>query len=376
MSRFADRLTPLYATALRTGRLGAAAGLVVDRTVSIGPSRAWRLTKNEAGLLDRLRRELYRHLWTTAAVEIGATWHDLGGDVLEIRRDSNCVRLWRDLVPLDDPVTAHVSGDKPLCHRLLADAGLTVPAHRVFPTTHLSEAVAYAAEHGPSVVKPAAATGAGSGITGSVMAPSEAWRAVLGAVRFDDNRVLIERQSDGTEYRILVLRGQTIAAIERRRPEVVGDGMSSINMLIEAENARRRAGGWGEGYRRLTRDLDTELVLRRHGYILRSIPAAGERVTVATSASQGSARDASAVPLALLPDACRSAAERSASALGAQFVSVEIIVDESGELTVLEVNTSPGIAHHYLVDDPDAAPSVAELVLEHLLAGPPSTSSA
>ena len=68
-------------------------------------------------------------------------------------------------------------------------------------------------------------------------------------------------------------------------------------------------------------------------------------------------------------------AAAAAAALGTACASVEFITSDPSRSTaetgvVLEVNTTPGIAQHHLVDNDGATPHTAARVLDRLLSGP------
>ena len=105
------------------------------------------------------------------------------------------------------------------------------------------------------------------------------------------------------------------------------------------------------------------------------MPEPGRVVDAKSTTSEGGERDATVVDV----DDSRIAgivgdAARAATAIGARLASVEIVTpDPSVPLAeaggvVVEVNTTPGIAQHYLVSNPDEIVPVAEAVLQRLLA--------
>jgi len=69
----------------------------------------------------------------------------------------------------------------------------------------------------------------------------------------------------------------------------------------------------------------------------------------------------------------RTAAAAAARALSARLISVELITDDpaapldAGSGAVIEVNTTPGMAQHYLVADPTRVAPVAARVLRTML---------
>jgi hypothetical protein len=366
--------TGLPAALLRLGRPGLTATQELADVGLLGP-RLWARQRRDptaGGLAGGIRERWYRRLWLRAAQEIGVDVAEGPGALLTLDGDRQ-VRVWGQFLSLDDPVTLRLAGDKPATHELLRGAGLTVPEHVVVPLSDASSALRLLDGHERLVVKPAAATGAGQGVTGGVRTPRDLRRALLRAAPHDTGRALAEGQSTGQEVRVLVVHGEPLAVVRRRVPTLVGDGSASIAELVRAENQRRLAREGDAGLFALSFDLDALLALRDQGCTPRTVPAAGRRVRIKTASSQGSERDATAVPLddpsvrGVVGDA-----GRAADALSADFVSVEFISDDPSRPTaetgvVLEVNTTPGLAQHYVVDNPDATSSAARLVLSRLL---------
>jgi hypothetical protein len=366
----------LPAPLLRLGRPGLTAAQELADLGLLGPRLWFRQRRDPTGgtLKGAVRGRWYRRMWTDAATLVGARVDEGPGDLLTLTRRSGSVRVWGQFVPLDDPVTLRLAGDKPATHELLRRAGLAVPEHVVVPVADASAAAGMLDRHERLVIKPAASTGAGQGVTGGVRTPRDLRRALLRAGPHDPRRALVESQSAGQEVRVLVAHGEPLAVVRRRAPELAGDGSSSIAELVHAENRRRRGAEGAAGLFALSLDLDAVLALRDEGLSPRSVPAAGQRVRVKTASSQGSERDATAVPVTdpsvqgVVADAARAA-----TALPASFVSVEFITSDPSRSTaevgvVLEINTTPGMVQHYVVDNPGETPDVAALLLERLLA--------
>jgi cyanophycin synthetase len=349
----------------RLGKPGAFLGLELDLARALGPRLAWsRLRRPPAP--GESRTAMYHAIWRDAADRVGAAVEHTSGPYAEIRRGRRRIRLYEGLVELDDPVTLALAGDKPLAHELLLRAGLTVPEHVVGDVADTAEAVAFAVRRAPVVLKPARATGRGEGVTGGVVRESDVARALLRAARFDPSRFLVERQLEGPEYRVLVLDREVVGVVRRGPPHVTGDGRSSVAELVQAENARRRG---VRGTQRIELDLDAVLTLRRQGMTPRTVPPWGTRARVRTGAGACAEHEARALDVgdAELDDVS-PVALAAAAALGSAFCSVELIVpDDGGEPVVLEVNTTPGLAQHYAVANPESAPAVAAAVLERLL---------
>lgn len=360
------------------GKGAAALGRELDRVGSLGPRRYLRQARDTTGrsLAGAPRLAVYRSIWDDAARRVGAEVSEEPPGYLTISNGARSVRLWRHLVPVDDPVTLRLAGDKPAAHAVLTEAGLPVPAYGTVAVGALEEAWSFVREHGRVVVKPASSTGAGNGVTGGVETRADLLRARIAAARYDSDRLLLERHASGEEYRVLVLDGDPIGAVLRHPPRVVGDGSSTIAALVDAENERRleaegRAGLWS-----VNLDLDALIALRSQSLSVRSTPAAGRLVTLKSTTSEGSEQDATVVPVddPRIAGIIRDAA-RAATAIGARLASVEVVTPDptlslaDAQGVVIEVNTTPGIAQHYLVRNPDEIAPVAETVLRRLLAG-------
>lgn len=368
-------MTPWLCRALlRRGKGGAALGRLADDVLLLGLRRTYARSRTEGwgGRDSPTRRRIYRELWTSAAEAVGAAVEEGPGGLLDLRRGTGHVRVLGHLVDVGGPVSLAIAGDKPLVHEQLRDAGVPIPESRTVAVAD-PRVAADLLDGGRVVVKPAAGTGAGRGVTGGVGTTHDLHRAALRAGRYDAERLLVERQLDGREFRVLVLHGEPLGCVERRPPSVRGDGERTVAQLITAENRRRRAAAGRAGLVALTPDLDTVLALRAQDSHLDDVLDLDRAVRVKTGTSQGSERDATVRPLTtpeLTPVVDRARA--AAATLAIPLLSVELIVpDVAGDpcgAAVIEVNTTPGIAQHYLVDDPATVEPVAERLLEALLA--------
>ena len=220
---------------------------------------------------------------------------------------------------------------------------MTVPEYLEFQDWDPSKALEFLnGGGGDYVVKPALDTGAGIGVTSGVRTASDLHRAILRASRAGD-RILVERQASGSEYRVLVLDGVVIDIVCRHPPAVVGDGRSTIAQLIGAENRRRLEGDAFERLRMLTADLDCVLALRREGLELAHV-AAGRRVVVKGVVNQNAPAENETLRAAL-PAALHTAAIAAARATGLRLAGVDVVAteeaDQAGGGVVLEVNPAP-----------------------------------
>ncbi len=319
--------------------------------------------------LEAARAAVYRDIWAVAAERAGAEVRELESGFLQVTREAATTLVRENLVELDTPAVLELTGDRVAANAYLARGGLPVTDSLRFPLADPGPALDFLRTHGRCVVKPAYGTGAGAGVTCDVETLEDFVRAALSAVR-QCPELVIERQLEGTEHRMLVLDGAVVGAVRRSPPSVVGDGSSTVTDLVLAENRRRLAAGGHEGLFLLQLSLDACLTLRRQGLSPDSVLGDGQRVPVARAVNTGAAADCEAVQPSPALAADAVAATR---ALGLRLASVEIATLDPGLGTaapgagVIEVNSTPGLTYHYHVRDPAGVQPVADAVLDVLL---------
>ncbi|WP_406697223.1 hypothetical protein V5E97_00165 [Singulisphaera sp. Ch08] len=312
----------------------------------------------------------YDRIWREAAEQLGATYHPLGYGIADITLNDALVRTIENTCSIDDPVTIAIALNKLLSYRLLNESGLPTPPHLGFKLKTIDRAGDFLASvGGMCVVKPASGTGGGRGITTGIRSASHLARAAAVAAVYDDE-LMIEQQVQGDNYRLLYLDGVLLDAFVRKLPSVVGDGQSSITGLVHKANAERLAQGSGVSQVLLTIDFDMRRTLANQGLSLRSVPAAGQVVTLKIVVNENRGDDNSTATEQLCPSIIDAGA-RAAQALHVRLAGIDIItrdptvpLADSGGV-VIEVNTTPNYYYHY--NKSDGCFPVANHVLKHLL---------
>ncbi len=246
---------------------------------------------------------------------------------------------WICAYPLNAATAHGIARDKFHTTTVLARAGLpTVPTALFFiepryaalraPGRELADARAFlSGREFPVFCKP------NSGARGDFAEIVESLAAFDGYVARAASRydaILIQPVVEAVERRVLVVDGRARYSFRRAGVFLSGDGHSTMNRLVAAENRRLE----GQGV--------SALVTPGLGRANAEVPATGERVAIPgrrNIAVGGDAQDLStdvAAPLAEL--ACRATA-----AVGLRVAGVDIFETVSG-LTVLEVNANPSIA--------------------------------
>ena len=231
--------------------------------------------------------------------------------------------------------------DKRVTRRILARAGLAVPAGR--EASGDADDEAFLAEVGEVVVKPARGE-QGNGITVGVCDPTALQQAVRRA-RAHCPQVLLEQLVPGQDLRVVVIGHEVVAAAVRRPASVVGDGRSTVRELIAEQSRRREAATGGES--RIPLDEATEQTVREHGHELDDVLPRGQELEVRRTANLHTGGTISDVTAQLHP-ALVTAAVRASRALDIPVTGLDFLVpDLAGpEHVLLEANERPGLANH------------------------------
>jgi cyanophycin synthetase len=315
-------------------------------------------------------------MWRQAAAAIGAEIEDVGYGFFRVSRGPRATFVRQSDVMLDDHLSLEIAGNKPLVYKLLARQTCPTPRYAEFDLASLDRAERFRREvGGPVVVKPAAGTGGGAGVSANVRTRRGLRRAAFLADAFDTSLV-VEEQVTGESYRLLYLDGRCIDAVRRDPPAVTGDGHHAIRALIEAENRRRLAADPPTALSLISVDADCRAKLRLQGLRPSSIPRAGQAVTVKHVVNQNAARENHVVRDDVHPSVV-DLGRQVVTGLGLRLAGVDVLTpDVTAPLAVTggvinEINTTPGLHHHVLVAGPRADVPVPAMILDHILSQRP-----
>ena len=230
--------------------------------------------------------------------------------------------------------------DKQVTRRLMAAAGVTVPA-QILASARANGP--FLEKHGRVVVKPARGE-QGRGVTVDVRRPEELDRAFAAARHYGDD-VLVEEMVQGTDLRLVVIGHEVVAAAIRKPPEIVGTGEHSVRDLIEKQSRRRAAATGGES--RIPIDEETERVVKSQGFDLDQVLPAGERIVVRRTANLHTGGTIHDVTERVHPHLVEVAV-RATRALDIPVAGIDLMVPdvERPEYAFIEANERPGLANH------------------------------
>jgi cyanophycin synthetase len=191
----------------------------------------------------------------------------------------------------------------------------------------------------------------GRGISINIKNREDAVEAYEFAARIS-RRVIVERFVTGYDFRVLVIDNKMVAAALRDPAHVKGDGVSTIQQLIDTENSDPRRGYGHENVLTLIDvDRDTLDLLEKKGYTLETIPAKGEKVFVKSTANLSTGGTSIDVTDHVHPQNI-FICERISKIIGLDICGIDIMAENLTEpLTenggvVLEVNAAPGFRMH------------------------------
>mgnify|MGYP001480162955 FL=1 len=238
--------------------------------------------------------------------------------------------------------------DKGVTKEILAKANVPVPQGKGFSAdVSDEELIAYSKTlEYPIVFKPTDAS-LGDGVVTNITSDEEFLEA-LQYVRHElgYEEVIIEQHVDGPEYRLYVVDDKVIAAYNRIPANITGDGVHTVEELIELKNYERRQNA------RLNSCLihiDPEIMefIHKKGYDLSSVPKKGEYIQLRGKTNVSIGGD----PIDVTDEISDEIKEIAVNALkaipGLPHAGVDIIINENKNLSVpavvLEINATAQI---------------------------------
>src|SRR5699024_3033624 len=169
--------------------------------------------------------------------------------------------------------------DKEVTKQILKRSGIPVPEGKEFTSTDSDDAIiGYATTLGfPVVAKPTDGS-FGRGVMSDINTEEEL-RHSLQYIReqLEEDRIIVEKHIPGSDHRLYVVGDEVVGAILRVPPNVVGDGINSIEALVDSKNAERELNPRLTSCPLLT-NKETIEYIAKSGYTLQSIPEEGEIV--------------------------------------------------------------------------------------------------
>lgn len=238
--------------------------------------------------------------------------------------------------------------NKDLTKSTLSSAGVPVPEGCRFPPSiNKSEIIEYAKKiKFPVVVKPVAEN-AGKGVFPNILTETE----LKGTVKYVRRKlgyedILVEKHFNGTEYRILIVDGKIVGAVNRLPANIIGDGERTIEQLIKKKNQSKKS---NPIISTKSIEVDKEIInnLDANGYTLECILPKDKLIYLRNKSNVSRGGD----PIDVtdeLTDQMREIALNSVNAIeGLDICGLDMLVnEEDNTCVVIEINTKPMIGLH------------------------------
>ncbi|HEX3027972.1 MAG TPA: bifunctional glutamate--cysteine ligase GshA/glutathione synthetase GshB [Clostridia bacterium] len=276
--------------------------------------------------------------------------------------DDNFIRLKKDgrteyikqatRTSLDTYISPLIMENKEVTKIILKENGISVPEGSSYKS--IDGAVeAYPAFSSKDIVVKPKSTNFGKGVV-ILKQPFliEDYRTAIEQAFTHDNTVMVEEFAPGKEYRFLVI-GDEVAAILHRVPaNVTGDGIHTIEELVEEKNEDPLRGkGYVTPLEKINLgDIEKEY-LGFSGKTFKYVPKKSETVFLRENSNISTGGDSIDYTDEMLDD-YKSIAVNAAKAVGARICGADIIIrdikakPEKTNYSVIELNFNPAIHIH------------------------------
>lgn len=292
------------------------------------------------------RRSTTTAVLALAARRRGVPCEPLGGPYLRLGHGASQRLIYASVTERTSLAASQLARNKHRTNRRLAE--LRLPVTRQVAVGTPREAVEAATHIGyPVVVKPVKekqAVGVSIGLGNA-----DDVRRAFAEARQMERRVIVESFVPGHAYRLLVIGGKFIAALQTVPATVTGDGRLSIGKLVEELNADPLR----DGVHLFKVPVDDELRrdLRLSGYGLDHVLESGKTIPLRLAANVAVGGLHSDVTDAVHPDNQRLAI-RAAEGIGLDIAGVDFVTPDIRRShkevggSIIEVNARPGLCMH------------------------------
>lgn len=290
------------------------------------------------------------------------------GNLVQLGQGAAQRRIWTAETDGTSAIAEGICSDKDLTKTLLATCGIPVPEGQTVASP--DEAWEAAQDIGlPVAVKPVDGNH-GRGVTLDLVTEADV-HAAYAAADAEGSGVIVERCVPGEEHRLLVVGGRLVAATRGQMTEVVGDGVHTMQQLVDQQLNTDPRRGEEESFPLefivLNKEQHMLVELQRQGLTPEGVPESGRRVRV-----QRHGNLTHDVTDLVHPDVAELAA-MAARVVGLDIAGVDLVVQDIAKPLVpqggaiVEVNAGPGLLMHIKPESGTPRP-VGKAIVDHLFA--------
>ncbi len=285
-----------------------------------------------------------------AAVARGIPYHRLNsGSLVQLGQGIKQRRICTAETDATSAIAESIAQDKELTRKLLRTIGVPTPVGRAVDS--FEDACEAAEDIGyPVVVKPQFGNH-GRGVATNLQTREQVIAAYAAALE-ESSSIIVETHAPGDDYRLLVIGGKLVAAARREPAHVIGDGLSTIQQLVDQVNQDpRRSDGHGTVLSKIKIDAIALAVLQEQAVAVETVLEAGRRVLIRRNANLSTGGTASDVTDWVHPDVARQAVE-AARVIGLDIAGIDVVAQDITQplqgqrAVVVEVNAGPGLRMH------------------------------
>jgi cyanophycin synthetase len=329
-----------------------------------------------AGGISKLRELVHEHCLGPSTQGIVNAARDRGipnmrlndGSLVQLGYGSRQRRIWTAETDRSSAIGEAIAKDKDLTRKLLHASGIPVPEGYVVSSKKDAwETARYIGV--PVVVKPQCGNH-GRGVSTNLYTQQEVETAFEIAYE-EESTVIVEKFFEGSDYRMLVIGNQLIAAARRDPAKVIGNGQSTIAQLVEIVNQDpRRSDGHSTVMSHIPLDEVSLACLAQQGLTVDSIPENNQVVYVRRNANLSSGGTACDVTQQVHPQVAARVVE-AAQVVGLDIAGIDVVAKdisvplEEQNGGIVEVNAGPGLRMHIQPSEGKAQP-VCEAIVEML----------
>jgi len=305
----------------------------------------------------------------------GIPWSQLSARaIIQMGHGIHQKRIQATLSSKTSILGVELASDKEGTKQVLRDAGVPVPRGTViYYLDELEQAIDDVGGY-PIVIKPLDGNH-GRGITININ-HFELAEEAYDAAKEVSKGVIIERFYTGQDHRVLVVNGKLVAVAERVPAHVVGDGVSTIDQLIEETNRDPRRGDGHENIlTRIELDRTSWELLDRQGYALDTVLGKDEVCYLKATANLSTGGIAIDRTDEVHPENIWLF-QRIGKIMGLDIAGIDVVTKDISQPlrdtdgVIVEVNAAPGFRMHFCPSE-GIRRNVAEPVLDMLF--PPGT---
>lgn len=292
------------------------------------------------------------------AEELGVLWRSIPGTHIIELKYAGITKYFRYQISADTTDIGFSSClDKNTTAALLSSAGISVAnGYKIEQNDSMEyRNKVFSTLRKPIVVKPTHGL-RGNAITMNVDSEEIYFPALEKALAFTHEEgagALVEEQFSGKEYRVLATREKVVGVIHRVPANVIGDGIHTVEQLVDQKNADPRRGKTLDfALFIIEKNQDMEQNLARQNMQLASVPSQNQKVFLRSVSNIMQGGDSIDMTDLVHPSVKKIAVQavRAIPGLafaGVDFMSTDITAEQHAHsYIIVEINSSPGISIH------------------------------